>query len=173
MPLCTFLACEQTSRAVHLDLDLLRAARLRLGPKPSRPRGSIDSMFDCGRCMTAFKLPTLTPMSLLYPVPHFIYPLRVQCCVPLRFQLSLPSHLSVYFLHICCFGPTDQLNRGEQTAQALENNLSSLEHKIDTLLASFEAGQSGVDASSTSNSQSGQSGESVQSKEEDKKDEKA
>lgn len=37
------------------------------------------------------------------------------------------------------------LSRGEQTAQALEKNLSSLERKLDELLAGLEGGISGTD----------------------------
>lgn len=33
------------------------------------------------------------------------------------------------------------MHRGEQTAQALESNLTSLEKKLDDLLASFEEGE--------------------------------
>ncbi|QDS67470.1 hypothetical protein FKW77_000906 [Venturia effusa] len=38
-----------------------------------------------------------------------------------------------------------ELQKGEQTAAALENHLTSLEKKIDDLLASAEANQSTVD----------------------------
>jgi exonuclease VII small subunit len=38
----------------------------------------------------------------------------------------------------------NDLQRGEQTATALENHLSALEKKIDDLLASAEANQSTV-----------------------------
>lgn len=53
------------------------------------------------------------------------------------------SHVLPVTHHFTCCQDTSELtlpfdHRGEKTAQALESNLTSLEKKIDDLLASFE-----------------------------------
>lgn len=50
------------------------------------------------------------------------------------------------------------LQRGEQTATALENHLSALEKKIDDLLATAEANQSTVDEKAESSKEQVESG---------------
>ncbi|TID27271.1 hypothetical protein E2P81_ATG00034 [Venturia nashicola] len=56
-----------------------------------------------------------------------------------------------------------ELQRGEQTATALENHLSSLEKKIDELLASAEANQSTVDEEAESSKEKAESPEDKKS----------
>ncbi|KAE9969847.1 hypothetical protein EG328_006634 [Venturia inaequalis] len=56
-----------------------------------------------------------------------------------------------------------ELQRGELTATALENHLSSLEKKIDHLLASAEANQSTVDEKAESSKEKVESSEEKKS----------